>query len=119
MNLATEIRAALHGKILAVHPDWLDAALARLAIEGIQPEARKPLAQPRSKSGRVAVVPVHGFVQQRADLFSRIFGGVSTDELGEQLDRLVADSSVDQIVLDVDSPGGEVYAKQEFFSGVL
>lgn len=109
MNLATEIRAALHGKILAIHPDWLDAALARLAIEGMDAEARKPLAQPRSRSGKVAMLGVYGFIQQRADIFTRLFGGVSTDEMGEALDRLVADPSVDQIVLDFDTPGGEVY----------
>lgn len=112
MNLANEIRAALHGKILAVKPEWMDAALSRLAIEGIPTEARKPLAQPRSRSGKVAVVGVYGFIQQRSAFLQRLFGGVSTDDTGEVIDRLVGDSTVEQIVLDVDSPGGEVAGVQ-------
>lgn len=113
MNPATEARKALCGKILAIDEARLDSMLAALSLESSADiEARKPLAQPRSRSGRVAVVPVYGFVQQRGDMLSRMFGGVSTEELGGVIDELANDKGIDHIVLDVDSPGGEVSGVQ-------
>lgn len=58
--------------------------------------------------GGIAQIKVFGLLSQRGDWW-----GSSTDEIGRELDRLMADESVGAIVLDVDSPGGVVYGTPE------
>lgn len=61
----------------------------------------------------VGVLPLYGVTQQRGSFLLDIFGGTSTDLFGRAFDRMVADPAVAAIVLDVDSPGGEVYGVDE------
>ena len=56
----------------------------------------------------VAVIPVHGVIAKRANLFSAISGGVSTELVGQEIQMALEDRSVQSILLDVDSPGGSV-----------
>lgn len=58
--------------------------------------------------GQVAVVPVYGVIEHRADFWTELFGGTSVDMLRAQLRDQLADPSVRAIVLDIDSPGGSV-----------
>lgn len=58
--------------------------------------------------GPVAVIPLLGFIQQRGGMFMDFFGGTSTQALSAELRQAAADNSVRGIVLEVDSPGGEV-----------
>jgi len=60
------------------------------------------------KVGRVAVVRVFGTIFPRANNVAAMSGGTSAEMLGQSFNSLVADRSVDAIVLDVDSPGGTV-----------
>lgn len=71
-------------------------------------------AKPKPQRTSVAVLPIYGTITQRADFFTEWSGGASTDALGRHLDELVADDSVEAVVLDVDSPGGSVYGVEEF-----
>lgn len=64
-------------------------------------------------AGRVAVVPVHGVLAQRVSSMDRMSGGISTEELGATLERLVGDKQVKSILLDIDSPGGSVFGLPE------
>lgn len=59
-------------------------------------------------AGGVAVLPVSGVILQKANLFMRFSGGTSTEKLAEQFKRALADSSVKSILLDINSPGGQV-----------
>lgn len=56
----------------------------------------------------VAVIPIHGVVAKRANLFSAISGGVSTELVARDLQTALDDNQVASILLDVDSPGGSV-----------
>jgi signal peptide peptidase SppA len=56
----------------------------------------------------VAVIPIHGVIAKRANLFSAISGGVSTELVGLEIQTALEDRSVQSILLDVDSPGGSV-----------
>ena len=116
------IFAAATGVPWAIHPEKGEAiaeVLSRLAAgDRAAPHriaeaaaAKKPKGKPRRAS--VAVLPIYGTITQRADLFVEWSGGTSTDVLGAQLDELIADASVEAIVLDVDSPGGSVYGVEE------
>lgn len=56
----------------------------------------------------VAVLPVVGPMFRRANMFTEISGGTSTENLARDFGAAVADQSVRAIVISVDSPGGQV-----------
>lgn len=56
----------------------------------------------------VAVVPVHGVIARRMNLFQQISGGVSTELLGRDIQHALNNDDVHSIILDIDSPGGTV-----------
>lgn len=62
----------------------------------------------------VAVLPVVGPIIRRATLFSDISGATSLDSLSRDFNAALNNSSVQSILLDIDSPGGEVAGIDEF-----
>lgn len=71
-----------------------------------------------SDGGAVAIVPVYGVISPRLALMSRMSGGTAADETGDMIARAVADPDVAGVVLDIDSPGGNVQGITELFSVV-
>jgi len=67
----------------------------------------------RGVKGKVGIIPVHGPLQQRMTVELLKSGGTSTEEVGVALDALLADKSIEAIVLNVDSPGGSSWGTQE------
>jgi len=65
----------------------------------------KPVLQ---KDGSRALVTIHGLMMLNPDLFDRvIFGATSTSDLIAAMDDLAQDGSIDQVLFDINSPGGE------------
>ena len=60
------------------------------------------------REGGVAVIPVVGPIFRYANLFTEISGGTSVATLAQDLNKALNDPSVKAILLNVDSPGGEV-----------
>ncbi len=58
------------------------------------------------RSGSVAVLPILGVLTQRPTWLTVLMGGSSTEAIGREFDRLMADASVEAIALEIDSPGG-------------
>ena len=56
---------------------------------------------------------MYGTIVQRADLFTEMSGGTSTERLSATFAQAVADPSVGSILLRIDSPGGGVYGVAE------
>lgn len=56
----------------------------------------------------VAVVPVHGPLFRFANLFTRISGATSMEMLAKDFRAALDDPAVNAVILDIDSPGGEV-----------
>lgn len=113
------LRRAFADRIFAIHEPSLWAMLAALPARieaGLQVEparaARVRLAS-KGGAGSVAVIPIHGVIEQRGGFMSMFFGGVSCDMLLDQLRTAVNDPAVGAIVLDVDSPGGDVSGVDE------
>lgn len=71
-------------------------------------------AEPLNLEGTVAVIPVHGTLVQRNLGLDALSGMTSYQELGARLQAALEDGSVDAILLDVDSPGGECNGLFEF-----
>lgn len=63
--------------------------------------------------GAVAVLPVVGLLFHRGDVLASLLGWRSMSEIARDIRALAADPSVRAIMLDVDSPGGEVPGVQE------
>ena len=104
------------------------AVLARRAGDGIaamdQEDEARAAAGPRTqrgspaRTGGIAVIPVHGTIVQRASQLDICEGGTSTQAVSNALADAMADDSIAQVLLDIDSPGGSVYGVQELASEI-
>lgn len=66
-----------------------------------------------ARAGNIAVIPIYGTIVQRASQLNMCEQGTSTQQISAALSDTLADDSVAQIILDIDSPGGSVYGVQE------
>jgi len=99
--------------VWAIVPEALDA-LCAADVAAAAPEVP---AQQRVRT--VAVIPIRGVIQHRPDIFMSIFGGTSSVSIARAVQAAASDDSVDTIVLDVDSPGGEVHGVTEAAAAVF
>jgi len=76
-------------------------------------EAAARLIPARKSVGSVAVIPLSGFLSQKPSLFSMLFGGTSVEAFAREVVAALGDQSIGAVVLDVDSPGGEVFGVTE------
>jgi signal peptide peptidase SppA len=84
-------------------------------IAAVEARIGKPLkneSRGYSVQDGVAVFPLEGIIAKRANLFTQISGGVSTQLAQRDLAAALNDPSVHSIILLIDSPGGEVDGTQ-------
>jgi signal peptide peptidase SppA len=79
---------------------------------------RESVPQPSSEAGGVLVIPIHGVIAPRMDLFSDVSGGATFEGATKALREGVAARDVATIVLDFDSPGGSTAGATEFAAEV-
>ena len=60
------------------------------------------------QEGGVAVIPIHGVIAKRMNMFHAMSGGVSTELIKRDISAALEDTNVSSILLDIDSPGGTV-----------
>jgi signal peptide peptidase SppA len=106
----TPAMCAMVASILARHLGAEDPE-----VVGLVPRANLPQA----KRGTAAVIPVYGVIAPRMNLLSEFSGGTTFEALSAQLRAAVEDDTIKTIVLDVDSPGGNVAGATEFAREVL
>src|SRR5205085_2845387 len=104
----------------AITPDALERILTVAArplderrsadLEALAAQIGRPLDNARTVTVRdgVATVPVTGPIFRRADLFTRISGAASAETLAREIRAAIDDSTVRAVILEIDSPGGEV-----------
>ena len=63
--------------------------------------------------GAVAVLPLFGVISPRMNLMTQVSGGTSAEAFGKVFRAAIADPDIAAIVLDVDSPGGNVFGIEE------
>ena len=104
------------GKLLEIQSIYLAHVRGEKAdIAAIEARIGKPLAnepKPYTVEQGVAILPVHGVIAKRANMFMEISGGVSTELLGRDLQAALQDPQVHSVVLSIDSPGGTVDGTQ-------
>lgn len=135
------LAARIFGRPLAVAPGYLSVALegigARLLGGEKLPEpagmrAEKVARQGRHKAQlgaldsaaqgsnvRLAVIPVHGAMSMRGGMDAASNELRSYDSIRRDLRSALADSAVGGVLLDVDSPGGEVAGLPELAAEIL
>jgi ClpP class serine protease len=100
-------------QVWAILPETLELgmniALRENDVEAVQARDGKPMDRTRtaSKRGCVAVIPVCGPIFRYADMFTDLCGGATVDAIAKDLHAALDDDSVDAIVLEIDSPGGQ------------
>jgi signal peptide peptidase SppA len=69
----------------------------------------------------IAVLPLYGVVTQRGNMVDDISGpgSTSTQQFTAILRQMLADDTVGQILIDIDSPGGSVYGVSELASEIV
>jgi len=69
---------------------------------------------PSESNGKsITVIPVHGPIAKRMNLFHAISGGTSTEVLRASIQENIDNPEIDAIVLDFESPGGTVDGTKE------
>lgn len=97
-----------------IFESWLEQSRnAEIKLEAFSPEASAKLIPQRKAVGDVTVIRLGGYISQKPSIFSLLFGGTSTEALASEIRSAVADPNVSSILLDVDSPGGEVFGVSE------
>ena len=76
-------------------------------------EARAAAASNFVGGDKIALLPLHGVLIPRADMFAEMSGATSLESWGQTFDALVASAEISTIVIDVDSPGGSVSYTEE------
>jgi signal peptide peptidase SppA len=97
---------------LAIHSGKAETILTTVVVPWLrgEPLARGPgSGRPsRGQSGAIAVLPISGTLVRRTGGMDAISGLQSYDDIRGMLRTAMADREVAGIVLDVDSPGGEI-----------
>ena len=93
----------------------------KIDIEAVEKRLGRPLAnEPKAYDiiDGVAVLPIEGVIAKRANLFSQISGGVSTELVARDIATALQDPAVHSIILSIDSPGGTVDGTETLASAV-
>jgi ClpP class serine protease len=110
------VLARLAGRPLAIAPRALDGLLAASQPVQARPAALPILreAEPMTSRGYpvaesgVAVVPIIGPLVARGDWLSMLVGAPSYGEIGDAVTSAFTDPNGQAVLLEVDSPGGEI-----------
>ena len=88
--------------------------MIRVQADRVIRETRRQTASAQSAGG-IAVLPLYGVVTQRGNMVEDVSGpgSTSTQHFSSALRQLMADDTVGQILIDIDSPGGSVYGVAE------
>lgn len=109
---------------LAIEPNKLRAILAAVGPRfGIPARAQDDPFPPRRRPpyevvNGTAVIPVFGTLVQRASGMEALSGLTSYERLGHELAQAMADPQVRRVLLEIDSPGGEVAGLYELVAQI-
>lgn len=102
----------LAASVWAMEPEKLEGLVAMLKMRtsGVALELTDVAAKAPRREGQIAVLPLEGVLTPRPSFWG---GGTSLRGWRRELAELVADPSIDGIVLAVDSPGGSAALVEE------
>lgn len=85
----------------------------KIDLEALEARLGRPLASEQRAyqivdGTAVAVLEISGVIAPKANMFTRVSGGAAASLLQQQVQSLAADARVKAVVIDMDSPGGNV-----------
>ena len=97
-----------------------DETLFQVNADRVLRDTRKQFAAANTGAG-IAVLPLYGVVTQRGNMVDDISGpgSTSTQKFTSALRQVLADDTVGQILIDIDSPGGSVYGVAELATEIV
>lgn len=104
----------------AIMPEMMDTIEAivnrQTSPEAVAKELGRPLQNTRAVEmrGSVAIIPVSGPIFPKANLFTEISGATSIEILALDFNEALKNPNVKSIILNMDSPGGQVNGINEF-----
>lgn len=101
-----------------------DETLFQINTDRVLRDTRKQFATDRAASNAgagIAVLPLYGVVTQRGNMVDDISGpgSTSTQKFTSAMRQVLADDTVGQILIDIDSPGGSVYGVAELAAEIV
>jgi signal peptide peptidase SppA len=119
MSAIQEYPWAISEEGMATIQAILDRAMtgAEVDLEAVAARLGKPLENTGGRvemRGSIAVLDVEGPLFRRADLFADISGATTVQNMATDLRKAADNALISHIVLNIDSPGGQVNGIQEF-----
>lgn len=119
------VLSVVDSEVWAIRQESLETIRAIASRDNLDPEAvsaklGRPLDNTRSVTMRdgVAIIPMAGPIFRYANLFTEISGAVSLEVLATEFRAALDDPSVKAILLEVDSPGGQINGLADFASQI-
>lgn len=85
----------------------------------IEAAAPRSASYARTAAGSIAVLPLYGTIMQRGGMLEMCGGGTSTQTFTQKFREAMADETIGQILIDIDSPGGSVYGVGELAAEIM
>jgi len=97
-----------------------EETLFQVNTDRVMRDTRKQFAASSAGAG-IAVLPLYGVITQRGNMVEDISGpgSTSTQKFTSALRQVLADDTVAQILIDIDSPGGSVYGVSELAAEIM
>ena len=108
-------------KYWAIEPNILKSLCRLDEIKSLSFQSERRLSNTRSVMIRdgTAVIPLHGPITARSDLFTFFLGGTSLSDLAKDFQTALDDDQVKAILFDVDSPGGVALGPAEMADAIF
>jgi len=111
--MTNSLAARLSGRPLAIAPRALDGLLSAGPMLDARPamlpaRAAPPVASHAVTDAGIAVVPILGPLVTRGDWLTSLLGASDYGEIASAVEAALADPSARAVLMEIDSPGGEV-----------
>ncbi|WP_265822530.1 S49 family peptidase [Geovibrio ferrireducens] len=89
-------------------------------IEAVRMKDGEPLKNTRKATvrGNVAIIPITGIIFRYANLFTHICGATAVSDVAKDLNAALENDEVTSIILEINSPGGEVAGIDELAEAI-
>lgn len=108
-------------KYWAIEPDILKSLCRLKELKSLSFQSERRLNNTRSVLIRdgTAIIPLHGPITARSDIFTYLMGGTSLSDLAKDFQTALNDDQVKAILFDVDSPGGVALGPAEMADAIF
>ena len=108
-------------KYWAIEPDILKSLCRLKELKSLSFQSERRLSNTRSVMIRdgTAIIPLHGPITARSDIFTFFMGGTSLSDLAKDFQTALNDDQGKAILFDVDSPGGVALGPAEMADAIF